>query len=66
MIISTWKIGKPFLKKYQMTFDIDSKRVIFYDSSIKPSGKKNSDRGSSKNTTTIIMKNSGLIIKQQN
>ena len=62
MIISTWKIGKPFLKKYQMTFDIDSKRVIFYDSSIKPSGKKNSDRGSSKNTTTIILLSIGGFI----
>ena len=35
--LNTWKLGKPFFKKYQMTFDIDSKSIIFYNEEIKPS-----------------------------
>ena len=26
-----WKIGKPFLKKYQITLNLDSKEINFYD-----------------------------------
>ena len=29
---SYWKLGKPFLKKYQITLDLDSKLIYFYDS----------------------------------
>ena len=28
---SYWKLGKPFLKKYQITLDLDSKKIYFYD-----------------------------------
>ena len=55
MIISTWKIGKPFLKKYQMTLDIDSKRIIFYNTLIKPNSNKDSNGGNSNKTTIIIL-----------
>ena len=63
MIINTWKIGKPFLRKYQLTFDIDSKSVIFYDQSIKPS-KQNNNNNNSDNKILIIVLTSvgGLII----
>ena len=31
---SYWKLGKPFLKKYQITLDIDSKKIYFYNNFI--------------------------------
>ena len=54
MIINIWKIGKPFLRKYELTFDIDSKSVIFYDQSIKPS-KQNNNNNNSDNKVLIIV-----------
>ena len=33
---SYWKLGKPFLKKYQFVFDQNSKLVGFYTEFIKP------------------------------
>ena len=31
---SYWKLGKPFVKKYQITLDLDSKKIYFYDNEI--------------------------------
>ena len=42
---SYWKLGKPFLKKYQITLDLDSKKIYFYDKT-----KKGNDDGSDGNT----------------
>ena len=30
-----WKIGKPFFKKYQLTFDFDTKTISYYNTKIK-------------------------------
>ena len=40
---SYWKLGKPFLKKYQITLDLDSKLIYFYDS-FKQNNKENNDK----------------------
>ena len=40
---SYWKLGKPFLKKYQITLDLDSKKIYFYDNTIKGNDDGNSD-----------------------
>ena len=41
--VQRWRIGKPFLKKYQLTFDLDSKTINYYVSStIKKEDKENS------------------------
>ena len=37
---SYWKLGKPFLKKYQITLDLDSKKIFFYDTSLKDDKKE--------------------------
>jgi hypothetical protein len=29
--ISEWVLGRPFFKKYQLSFDVEKKRVIFYE-----------------------------------
>ena len=62
MIINTWKIGKPFLRKYQLTFDIDSKSVIFYDQSIKPSKQNNNNNSDNKILIIVLTSVGGLII----
>ena len=56
---SYWKLGKPFLKKYQTTLDLDSKKIYFYDNSI-----KGNDDGSGGNNGKIDdKKNNSLDLK---
>ena len=38
---SIWSMGKPFLKKYQLTFDPYSKIIYYYDTIIKKENKEN-------------------------
>ena len=38
---SYWKLGKPFLKKYQITLDLDSKKIYFYNFLAKDNEEKN-------------------------
>ena len=60
---NTWKIGKPFLKKYQMTFDIDSKEIIFYNERIKPSkSEQNNTNNNSVNYKIILIVVGAFII----
>ena len=40
---SYWKLGKPFLKKYQITLDLDSKKIYFYDTSLKDDKKEDTE-----------------------
>ena len=61
MIINTWKIGKPFVKIHQLTFDIDSKSVVFYDQLIKPS-KQNNNNNSNNTVLIIILISIGVFI----
>ena len=58
---SQWKIGKPFLKKYQITLNLDAKTITFYNPSIE--GNTNPDNSNEfsiddkfnyKNTILII------------
>jgi len=62
MIINIWKIGKPFLRKYQLTFDIDSKSIIFYDQSIKPSKQNINNNSDNKVLIIVLISIGGLII----
>ena len=38
--ISEWALGKPFLQKYQFSFDVENKNIFFYEN-IKESLEKN-------------------------
>ena len=65
MIINIWKIGKPFLKKYQMTFDIDSKTINFYNLLIKPTSPisiQNNSNSNNKILLIILISIGGIII----
>jgi hypothetical protein len=57
---SYWKLGKPFLKKYQITLDLDSKLVYFYDS-FKKYNKENNDKIEDGDLYTINLKEILLI-----
>ena len=51
--ISEWILGKPFLQKYQFSFDVENKNILFYDN-IKESFEKNIN----------LKKNNALYIEQ--
>ena len=55
-----WKLGKPFLKKYQITLDLDSKLIYFYDS-FKKYNKENNDKIEDGDLYTINLKEILLI-----
>ena len=57
---SYWKLGKPFLKKYQITLDLDSKLIYFYDS-FKKYNKENNDKIEDGDLYTINLKEILLI-----
>ena len=57
---SYWKLGKPFLKKYQITLDLDSKLIYFYDS-FKKYDKENNDKIEDGDLYTINLKEILLI-----
>ena len=48
---SYWKLGKPFLKKYQITLDLDSKKIYFYDNAIKENDENKGNIDKKKNNS---------------
>ena len=50
-----WKMGKPFLKKYQLTFDFDSKTVLYYDTTIKKENEENNEGNTGKIILIIVI-----------
>lgn len=48
---SYWKLGKPFLKKYQITLDLDSKKIYFYDNAIKENDENKGNIDGKKNNS---------------
>ena len=61
---SYWKLGKPFLKKYQITLDLDSKKIYFYDNSKKGNNDGSDEKGGNtgkKNTNSLDLKDILLI-----
>ena len=55
---SYWKLGKPFFKKYQITLDLDSKRIIFYNNN----NNINNDNSKDNNNYVFDIKDILLII----
>ena len=52
---SYWKLGKPFLKKYQITLDLDSKKIYFYNVLKKDNEEKNIDKKYNQNLKEILL-----------
>ena len=50
-----WKMGKPFLKKYQLTFDFDSKTISYYDTSIKKENEESKETGTGKIILIVVI-----------
>ena len=48
-----WKLGKPFLKKYQITLNLDAKSISFYNHNIKEEIKDN--KNNNEKTEYIIL-----------
>ena len=52
---SYWNLGKPFLKKYQITLNLDAKTISFYNFDIKDDKDENSEINNSNNIILIII-----------
>ena len=50
-----WKLGKPFLKKYQITLNLDAKTISFYNLSIKDDNEENNSKIENFNNESIIL-----------
>ena len=55
-----WKLGQPFLKKYQLFFDYDSKAIGFYNKELTGKTDNNDNNSTDKNETDINNKNVGF------